>query len=132
MDCALEPHASRACRKGFSLLALGGLELRCLLLLLETLSPLLNLLLLHSLLRLLLRRQALLLLLGRTLHAALRKGLVAHELAVHALHGHFLRAPGLLDAVAVILVDLVVARMILRLGHGEAEASAGRAAKLEA
>merc|ERR1719188_1038004 len=103
-----------------SFLALGGLEFSGLLLLLQLLQPLgplLDLFLLHALLGLLLRSQALLLLLRRALHAALRKGLVAHEFAIHALHGHFLRAAGLFDAIAVVLIDLVVAGMVLRLGH---------------
>merc|ERR1719373_380437 len=74
--------------------------------------------LLHAFLRLLLRRQALLLLLRGALHAALGEGLVADKLAVHALHGHLLRAPRALDAIAVVLVDLVVPGVVLGLGHG--------------
>lgn len=77
-------------------------------------------LLIDLLLGLLLSRQLLCLLFsGQLLHSALREGLVAHEAAVHALHGHLARPTGLLDTVAVVLVDLVVTRVVLRFGHDE-------------
>merc|ERR1740139_820256 len=85
--------------------------------LLEAIAALDRLLLLNDLLRLLLGSHALVLLLRRALHAPLGEGLVPHELAIHALHGHLFRGAGLLDAIAVVLVDLVVAGVILGLGH---------------
>merc|ERR1719237_258109 len=108
------------------LFGLRSLKHGRLLLLLELLLALLpgrRLLLLDLLLRLLLGRQALLLLLGSAFHAPLSIGLVEHELAVHALHGHFPWAPGLLDAIPVILVDLVVSGVILGLRHWATERS---------
>merc|ERR1719436_1122766 len=102
------------------LAALGRLQHGLLLILRELLQAvglLLLLLLLHALLRLLLRLQALLALLRRALHAPLGVGLVAHKPAVHALHGHLPGAAGLLDAVAVVLVHLVVAGVVLGLRH---------------
>merc|ERR1719229_56384 len=73
---------------------------------------------LQLLLRLLLGLEALLLLLVVALHAPLREGLVADELAVHALHAHLLRAALPLDTVAMILVCLVMTRVVLGLRHG--------------
>merc|ERR1719188_2445837 len=103
-----------------SLLALRRLQHGLLLLvrqLLQAVGLLLLLLLLHALLRLLLRLQALLTLLRRALHAPLGVGLVAHEPAVHALHGHLPGAASLLDAIPVVLVHLIVPGVILGLRH---------------
>merc|ERR1719215_120549 len=86
-----------------SLLARGLLKHGRRLFFLEFLEALLLLqdpLLLVFLLCLLLSLQAPLFLLPGALHAALRVGLVADEFLVHALHGHFPRAAGLLDTVA--------------------------------
>merc|ERR1719222_1039032 len=107
-------------RRPRSLLALRRLQHGLLLLvrqLLQAVGLLLLLLLLHALLRLLLRLQALLTLLRRALHAALGVGLVAYKPAVHALHGHLPGAAGLLDAIAVVLVHLVVPGVVLGLRH---------------
>merc|ERR1719401_1327191 len=115
-----------------SLLARGLLQHgRCLLFLefLEALLLLQGPLFLVFLLCLLLSLQAPLFLLPRALHTALRVGLVAEELLVHALRGDFPRAACLLDTVAVVLVHLVVARVILGLGHLEGEMRRARLAR---
>merc|ERR1740115_11458 len=101
---------------------LGGLvDNRILLGLLNLLEPggLLDLvLLLQLLLGFLLRLLTSLTLLSSALLTTLGKSLVPDELAIHALHRHLARAPGLLDAIPVILVDLIVCGVILGLRHG--------------
>merc|ERR1719487_3109787 len=101
-----------------SLLGLGSLQHGLLLLcfqLLEAVGLLGGLLFFNALLRGLLRLQTLCLLLFGALHAALGKCLIPNELAIHARHRHLPGPASLLDAIAVILVDLLGIGVVLGL-----------------
>merc|ERR1719203_1922539 len=52
-------------------------------------------------------------------HATLGKGLVSHETAIHTFHRHLASTTGLLNAIAMILIRLIVTSMVLGFRHGQ-------------
>merc|ERR1719203_1128908 len=76
---------------------------------------------LHLLLRFLLGFEPLFLCIVIALHSTLCKSLIADKSAVHTFHEHLARSACLLDAIAVVLVRLIVPCVILGLRHGASE-----------